>query len=319
MENNTKVRPLYLAKILVERTDEDHFLTTNQLIDILKNEYDIPAHRQTVAFEVKLLQQVGLDIDVQKSVQNRFRYVGRQFDVAELKLLIDAVESSKFISTKRSLQLSEKLSSLAGTYKAVEFKRNILVEGKVKTSNEKVTIIIDAVNTAINKKRKISFLYFHYNEKKKKAYKNDGKPYFFSPYNLVWNGDYYYMIGWSDKHEKITTFRIDRISECPKILEKKAEPKPKDFNINKHINEAFHMFDCEKEVVTLQCDNDVMDAIIDKFGEQVKVKNNRNGTFEITETVAVSNVFYSWIFGFGGKVKILRPENIAIQYKSLLK
>ncbi|MBQ9030699.1 MAG: WYL domain-containing protein [Parasporobacterium sp.] len=317
MENNTKLRPLFLARILAERTDEEHYLTTNQLIDILNNEFGIPAHRQTIAFEIKMLQQAGMDIDVQKSVQNRFRYIGRQFDIAELKLLIDAVDSSKFISPKRSMQLTEKLCALAGPYKATEFKRNILVEGKVKTSNEKVTFIIDAVNTAINRKRKISFLYFHYNEKKNKVYKNDGKPYIFSPYYLVWNGDYYYMVGWSDKHNKITTFRIDRVVESPEILDQKAAPKPKDFNINKHINEAFHMFDCDKEAVTLRCDNDMMDAIIDKFGENVKVKNNSNGTFEITETVAVSNVFYCWIFGFGGKVKIIKPDKIMKDYMGL--
>lgn len=314
MENDTKSRPLYIAKILLERTDEDHYLTTNQLIDILKTEYNIPAHRQTIAAEISLLQKMGMDIVVYKSTQNRIRLVGRPFDLAELKLLIDAVESSKFISGKQSLKLAEKLGSLAGQYKAAQLQRNILVEGRVKTGNEKVTFIIDAVNSAINKGKKISFYYFHFNEKKRKVLKNDGSPYVFSPYHLVWNGDYYYMVGWSDKHAKISTFRIDRIKDVPDILESPAVKKPKGFNITRHINEAFHMFDCDKVDVTLRCDNTVMDAVIDRFGEKVPVINHDDGTFEITQTIAVSNVFYAWVFGFGSKVKIQGPPEIRRSY-----
>jgi len=314
MENDNKLRLLCIAKILYERTDEDHYLTTRQLVEILKTDYNLPTHRQTIAEEIKSLQLMGMDIEVYKSTQNRIRLVSRKFEQAELKLLVDAVVSSKFISTQQSVQLTEKLSELASCHKAEELKRNILVEGKVKTSNKKVPLIIDAVNNAINVKRKIAFYYFHYNEKKRKVLKNDGKPYVFSPYHLVWNGDFYYMVGWSDKHEKITTFRIDRVKEVPEILEDKAIKKPKEFDINKHINEAFHMFDCEKQEVTLRCDNDVMDAMIDKFGEKVKVTNHDDGTFEITETIAVSNVFYSWIFGFGRRVIIIKPEAVRAGY-----
>ena len=315
MENDTKLRPLYIAKILYERTDENHYLTTNQLIDILMTEHNIPAHRQTIGEEIKILQTAGMDIDVQKSTQNRIRLINRWFEQAELKLLIDAVESSKFISSKQSVQLAEKLSNMTSQYNAADLQRNILVEGKIKTTNKKVPLIIDAVNTAINEKRKISFYYFHYNERKRKVLKNNGRAYKFSPYHLVWNGDFYYMVGWSDKHEKITTFRIDRIKDVPELLVEPIKKKPKGFDINRHINEAFHMFDCEKEEVTLRCDNDVMDAIIDKFGEKVKVTNRDDGTFEITETVAVSNVFYSWVYGFGGKVIIRKSESIKKQHE----
>lgn len=318
MENDNKLRLLYIAKILYERTDEDHFLTTRQLVEILKTEYNLPTHRQTIAEEIKSLQLMGMDIDVYKSTQNRIRLLSRKFEQAELKLLIDAVASSKFISTQQSIQLTEKLGELASCHKAEELKRNILVEGKVKTSNKKVPLIIDAVNNAINVKRKIAFYYFHYNEKKKKVLKNDGKPYVFSPYHLVWNGDFYYMVGWSDKHEKIATFRIDRVKEVPEILEDEEVKKPKGFDINKHINEAFHMFDCEKYEVTLRCDNDVMDAMIDKFGDKVKVTNRDDGTFEITETIAVSNVFYSWVFGFGGKVVIEKPDYVENDYRRII-
>lgn len=318
MESDSKLRTLIVAKILYELTDEDHYLTTNQLISILKTEYSISSHRQTIADDIKVLQKVGMDVHVQKSTQNRIRLVNRKFEQAELKLLIDAVESSKFISPKQSMLLLNKLSELTSHHKASDLKRNITVEGKIKTSNSKVALIIDVVNMAINNRRKISFYYFHFDEKKKKVLRNDGAPYTLSPYYLVWNGDYYYMVGWSDKHSKITTFRIDRVKDVPEILEVSCEKKPKEFNINKHINEAFHMFNSEKETVTLVCSNDVVDAIIDKFGERVKINNKDDCSFEITETVCISNVFFAWVFGFCGKVKIKSPENVKNKYRIML-
>ena len=173
MDNNAKLRPLYLAKILYERTDEGHYLTTMQLAQILEEEYGIPAHRQTIKTDIELLQQFGMDIQEVKSTQNRYNLISRQFEIAELKLLIDAVQSSKFISKERSEQMVSKIVTLAGQHKAEELKRNASVEGRVKSENRQDLLIVDAINEAINARKKIGFQYFAYNIRKQKKLRHD--------------------------------------------------------------------------------------------------------------------------------------------------
>ena len=166
MDSDAKLRPLYLAKILYEMTDEDHYLTTAQLIQLLEEKYGIKAHRQTIKAEVELLKQFGLEIEEVKSTQNRYNLYGRTFDIPELKLLIDAVESSKFISAAKSLELVKKLSSLTSNQIAATLTRNVSCEGRIKSGNEKIYLIIDTINEAINSNRQISFQYFQYNVRK---------------------------------------------------------------------------------------------------------------------------------------------------------
>ena len=201
MDNDAKLRPLYLAKILYEQTDEEHVLTTAQLIQILEERYGIKAHRQTIKAEIELLKQFGLDIEEVKSTQNRYNLFGRRFDTPELKLLIDAVESSKFITATKSNELVDKISSLTSTHIASTLRRNVSCEGRIKPGNERIYIIIDAINDAINNNKKISFQYFEYNVRKEKKLRRNGDPYVITPLHLVWNGDCYYMIGVYDyKH-----------------------------------------------------------------------------------------------------------------------
>lgn len=319
MDNTAKLRPLYLAKILYEKTDENHFLTTAQLIQILEEQYGITSHRQTIKTDIELLQQFGLEIEEVKSVQNRYNLYGRQFDIPELKLLIDAVESSKFITATKSQALVEKLSRLAGEHASAVLKRNVCCENRVKPGNEKIYLIIDAINEAINANKKISFQYFRYDANKKQQLKLDGKSYEITPLHLVWNGDYYYMIGVYDYQQRLGSFRVDRIARRPEILAADGTPAPEGFDINEHINTTFRMFNSPHEAVTLICDNEVMDAIIDRFGEDVVTCSHNQNSFRALVNVAVSNVFYSWVFGFGGKVKILHPAEVKEQYSNMLR
>lgn len=319
MDNESKLRPLYLGKILYEQTDEDNYLTTAQLIQILEDKYGIHSHRATIATEIELLRQYGMDIETVKSTQNKYHLVCREFDIAELKLLIDAVESSKFISAKKSEQLVAKISKFAGSHKGNELKRNIFPEGRIKPVNEQILLIVDAVNEAINTNRKIAFQYYQYNVRKEKKVKNDGDQYIFSPYYLVWNGEYYYMVGYSDKHKSIGSYRIDRICSRPKILGIECVPKPESFDINDYLNTMFRMYNSERCTVELVCDNTVMDAIIDRFGENVKTYANNMNTFRVEVEIATNHIFYSWIFGFCGRVKIKSPEKVRIEYTQMVK
>ena len=319
MDNDAKLRPLYLGKILYERTDEDHCLSTNELINILKEEYGISSHRQTLATEIELLRDFGMDIECVRERQNKYHLISREFDLAELKLIIDAVDACKFISGRESRKLSVKLAGLAGGCHAEKLKRNGNAEGRVRTTNEKTCLIIDAVNMAINTKRKISFRYFTYDQNKKKVLKHGGEPYVFSPYELIWDGDRYYILGWSDRHGEMRTFRVDRISEQPEILDIKAVKKPADFSGNGYVRTNYKMFAGEVKEVTLICDNETMDSMVDRFGEKVNTDPLNKKQFRLKAEVADSQVFYAWVFGFGGKVKIEAPEDVKTAYNKMLK
>ena len=317
MDNDSKLRPLYLAKILYEQTDEEHYLTTVQLINILEEKYGISAHRQTIKSEIELLRKFGIEIEEVKSVQNRYNICSREFENSELKLLIDAVESAKFITARKSKELVAKLSSLAGDYGAEKLKRNVCCEGRIKSDNERIYIIVDTINEAINEGKKISFPYFQYNVKKQHQLKHDGEAYVLSPLHLVWNGDFYYLVGVAEDNT-IRNFRVDRIAKCPTILEENSSQAPEDFNIDDYINTTFRMFNAEHTDVELLCDNDVIDSIIDRFGENIKITEAATENFKITVNVATSHIFYSWIFGFGGKVKILGPDMVREEYVAML-
>ena len=319
MDNDAKLRPWLLAKILYERTDYDNCLTTAQLMKILEEEYGMPTHRTTIGADIEMLQSLGMDIQLTKSTQNKYNVLERYFNEAELKLMIDAVASSRFITAAQSKNLIDKIGAMAGKNAAKRMIRNVSVERRIKGTNKKVMSIVDAVNEAITQKKQISFQYFEYNVKKERKPRFDGYRYRFSPWRLVWNGDYYYIVGWYAKYEKIMSYRVDRIVSAPLILDDDAIPMPKNFDLDKHLNTMFHMFSSERQTVELVCDNKVVDAIIDRFGEKVDITIVDDEHFKVAAEVAVNNVLFSWIVGFGGLVKIAAPEDVREEYKEFVR
>ena len=197
--------------------------------------------------------------------------------------------------------------------------RNVSCEGRIKSGNEKIYLIIDTINEAINSNRQISFQYFQYNVRKEQQLKHNGEPYVITPLHLVWNGDYYYMIGVYTYKQRIGNFRVDRIAKRPKILDAEGTPAPEGFNIDEYINTTFKMFNSEHAEVELVCDNEVMDSIIDKFGAEVTTYANDMTSFRAVVNVAVNHVFLSWVFGFGGKVKIKSPETVREKYSAMVR
>jgi len=178
---------------------------------------------------------------------------------------------------------------------------------------------MEALNDAINASKKVSFQYFTYNVRKEQKLKYDGYTYVFSPYKLIWNGDYYYVVGFSEKHKGIGSFRVDRIARCPKILDEDAVQPPKNFDLNVYLNSMFRMYNGQRKQIELVCSNDVMDAIIDKFGKDVHVLANDMKSFRAVIETSVGSVFYSWIFGFGGRVAIKSPEDVKAEYAEMVR
>lgn len=318
MDIKAKLRPFYVAKMLYEQTDEDHYLTIAQIMEQLEKEYGISTSRGTVGDDIKVLQELGIEIEVVPSTQKRFSLIGRRFDLPELKTLIDAVESARFIPKKKSAALVEKLGSLTSQHNTKKLVRNVDVENRLKADNEKIYYIMEALNDVINASKKVSFQYFTYNVRKEQKLKYDGYTYVFSPYKLIWNGDYYYVVGFSEKHKGIGSFRVDRIARCPKILDDDAVQPPKNFDLNVYLNSMFRMYNGQRKQIELVCSNDVMDAIIDKFGKDVHVLANDMKSFRAVIETSVGSVFYSWIFGFGGKVVIKSPEDVKDEYSSMV-
>lgn len=199
---------------------------------------------------------------------------------------------------------------MAGKNAAERMIRIVSVERRIKGSNKKILNIIDVINAAITQEKQISFQYFEYNARKDRKPRYDGYWYKFSPWRLVWNGDFYYVIGWYEKYNHVTNWRIDRMVSNPKILEDDAISMPKGFDLDKYINTMYHMFSSERRTVELICNNSVMDAIIDRFGEDVTTCACDMENFRAVVEVAVNNTLFSWIVGFGGLVKIKSPDDV---------
>ena len=318
MENDSKIRLLRILELLKTQTDEDHPLTISEIEAALHEKWGLDAYRVTIQKDIAALIAVGHEIEIVRSTQNKYYLASRLFELPELKLLIDAVESSKFITEKKSRLLTEKLTSLASINEAGQLRRNISIADRVKAGNEQIYYIMDALNDAINAHCKVSFLYFEYDGKKHRKLKNEGEPYVLSPYTLTWNGDFYYVVGFSDKHGKIATFRVDRIHEVPTILEEKAVPKPKKYSIGDFAEKAFQLFDSEHAQVELLCENNMMNTVLDHFGDKVKPIEADNEHFSFSAEVSVSPTFFAWVFQFGGRIRILGPQSVIDSYGELL-
>ena len=197
-------------------------------------------------------------------------------------------------------------------------KRNLYIDENYKTENEQGYLITDAINEAINQKKKIAFQMAEYNNRKERVLHNNGEQYIFSPYSLVWDGDYYYVVGYSEKYKDIGSHRVDKIWKRPEILDEDAHPMPDDLNLANYTHSLFRMYRSPLERVELVCLNGFMDTMIDHFGRNVETFEVDDTHFGVAPTIAVSHIFYSWIFGFGGKVTIKGPENVRQEYREMV-
>jgi len=297
--------------ILHDSDDKD---TRDKIIDDFKNNMTVDI---LIVFNM-LLQEFGMDIVTIHSTQSKYFVASRKFELPELKLLIDAVESSKFITKKKSETLIEKIHTMTSPGQVAKLKRNNYVVNRIKPDNEQIYYIIDAINDAINAGKQISFQYYDYTGLKKKVLKNKGEVYKFSPYKLLWCGDYYYVLGYSEKKSKVINFRVDRIASKPEILAKDIIPMPDDFDIENYTKEVFFMFSGEKVLVDLRCDNSLMKTMVDRFGEDVTTLAYDMTSFRVQTEVSASPTFFGWVFGFNGKVQILAPERVKEQYRQMI-
>ena len=321
MENQTKLRLFYLYQHMIRNTDPEHRLTTNELIRYMKSEHGIDVDRTTIADDFAIMKQAGINCEVKKSRQNQYYYDDRLFELSELKTLVDAVASAKFITETRSRQLIRKLMELTSVYNAENLRRHVFAEGRAKSENKNIFIISDAINDAIDKGYKIRFQYTDYSIRKRRVLKNGGERYTVSPYALIWDGDFYYVVGYCDDRKHTRNFRVDRIySEVEKLENEPAHPAPPDFGPASYSKKVFRMYDTDETVpVDLLCDASLMKYVIDQFGRDVNTEVTDEEHFLAHVTVCPSPTFYRWVFGWGGKMKITGPESIRKEYRKKLK
>lgn len=320
MENGTKFRILYLYQYLVRYSDAEHPVSTVELIRMLKEKHNIDVNRNTIGKDLDIMNQSGLHIEVIRSTQNKYYFDGQLFDLAEIKILMDAISSSKFITERKSEELITKLLSLTNEHGANKLRRHMFVSGRVKSDNEKGYYIVDAINEAIDTKRKISFQYTEHNQRKERVLRHNGESYVISPYALMWDGDYYYLIGYNEKRSMIQNFRLDRIFQQPLILEEFSIPAPESFDLSAYSKSVFRMYGTnEISQVTLLCENFIVDAVIDNFGLDVSIEPVDENHFLAHVDVYASPTFYRWIFGWNGGIKIIEPYEIKECFNDMLK
>ena len=304
--NTMKRRMVLLWKLLYDQTDEDHPVTTYDIVDYMAK-HGIKVSRKTIKPDVDLMVECGFDIVTVSGKPNRYFWGSRELQVPELKLLIDAVSSSRFLTKKKSDELKNKLTGLASVHQRKQLSRHIYTTNTVKPRNESIYYTVDKINDAIEAKRKISFNIIEYDGKRRKKHRNDGEVYVVSPYALYWNDDFYYVVGWSDKHEAVSALRADRMDHL-EILEEKAKKKPKGFRISDYSHKVFEMFDGNEVIVTLQCKSHLMKYVMDRFGDKFDFEPGEDDTFTCEVEVCLSPTFYGWVFGFCGEIRILSPK-----------
>ena len=316
--SNQKLKPLYLAKILLDRTDEDNALTAQGLVDALAV-HDIPANRKSIYDDIDALREYGLDIEHRHGKDGGYFIASRDFELPELKLLVDAVQSSRLITGRKSSELIKKLSTLTSADQAKQLNRQVYISGRAKALNETVYYSIDAIHAAINDRKMISFKYFDYSISKKRVYRRGDHEYIRTPIALCWNEDKYYLITYSQKFDNpFANYRVDRMAEVNVLDESAENYNRKTFSVSDYIKRAFGMFAGEVVASRLVFDESLVSVVLDHFGADTRMTKTRDGRFEINAEVSATPVFLAWMFQFGDKAEIISPESLRDAMRGLI-
>ena len=309
-------KTLRIEQILFERTDEDHKLTAEDIAHILETDFEgLSAERKAVYRYIDAMRDV--DIDVNHESDGYF-IASRTFELPELKLLVDAVQSSKFITEKKSAELIKKLGTLASTHQAKSLRRQVYAAGRIKSMNESIYRSIDGIHTALIGNRRITFRYFDWNEKKEKVYRHDGKEYTADPLLLCWDDEKYYLIAYDVEAQKIKHFRVDKMDHMH-ITENIAKTKKLTSDeIAGYTDRHFGMFGGEEVKVTLRCRNHLAGVIIDRFGKDMTFRTSPDGYFTVSVSVAESVHFFTWILNFEGGVSIVSPAGVKDRFRKFV-
>ena len=317
MTNKTRV--LFLLQYLKDHSDEGKAVTNIDIRNYFnsrKEKVSLPTIRDDIAS----LRAAGYDISVREvnGVATYYKFLDREWTLPELQILIDAVSAGQFITPEKSRQMIRKLKLMAGPTEREQLEPDILVSDHVKAPNEQILYIVQAIKEAIQNDEQICFQHYEYNEEKDRVPKHDGYVYTVSPYAMIWKNDRYYLVGWSEKHDKVTHFRIDRMG-MPKSNHKPRRPEPEDLCLEDRTDKIFSMFDGPEEAVTLRCKPGLLGQVIDQFGDDIHIRKIQDGKLDITAIVHLSPTFFGWLFQYVGEMTLIAPDSVCQKYVVMMK
>ena len=313
---NQKFKLYRLAQIMLEKTDDDHYITMPEILSALE-EYEVTADRKSIYNDLRDLEVLGIEVEGEPA-GNRYHYhvVSRPFELPELKLLVDAIQSSKFITERKTNALIKKLEQLVSKYEAMKLQRQVYVSGRIKTMNESIYYTVDAIHNAISENKKIRFQYFQWNVKKEMELRHNGAWYHISPWGLSWDDENYYLVGYDSAAGQIKHYRVDKMLHI-QMTDEKREGKEhfKKLDMADYAKKSFGMFGGKEQKVKLLVANNLAGVIIDRFGKNVMMIPEDGDHFTVIVDVHVSNQFLGWIFSLGKDVKIISPDEVVEQMK----
>lgn len=313
---NQKFKLYCLAQIMLEQTDEEHYISMPEIIEALAA-YDITADRKSLYQDLRDLEKLGIEVEGE-ATGNRYHYhvISRFFELPELKLLVDAIQSSKFIIERKSNALIKKLERLVSKYEAQKLQRQVYVSGRIKTMNESIYYTVDAIHNAISENRKIKFQYYQWNLKKEMELRHNGAWYHISPWGLSWDDENYYLVGFDSEAGLIKHYRVDKMLHISMSEEKRegSEYFTK-LDMAEYAKKSFGMYGGEEQTVKLLVDNSLAGVVIDRFGKDVMMIPTDGNRFTVSVNVRVSRQFMGWVFSLGEKVKIIGPDLVIQQMR----
>ena len=318
-QSGQKVKLLAVRQLLLERGDEERPISTEEFLTSLERR-GISAERKSIYRDMETLREWGMDVQFRKGKNGGWFLGQRDFELPELKLLVDAVQSSRFISRKKSDALIRKLEGLTSVGQARQLQRQVYVDRRVKTENEGVYYAIDKLHTAIAAGRAVTFQYFDYNVKKEKVFRREGKRYTVSPYGLIWSDENYYLVGWDHAVGELRHYRVDKTASLAvTCLPRAGDESCRRFDLAEYGQRHFHMFSGREGKVRLRCENRLVNVMLDRFGQDVMFIPDGPEHFVLTVEAAVSPQFYGWLFGLGSGVSLTGPDWAVEEWRGLLR
>ena len=313
---NQKFKLYRLAQIMLEKTDDDHYITMPEILSSLEA-YGVTADRKSIYNDLRDLEVFGIEVEGEP-VGGRYHYhvLNRPFELPELKLLVDAIQSSKFITERKTNALIKKLEQLVSQYEAVKLQRQVYVSGRIKTMNESIYYTIDAIHNAISENKKIRFQYYQWNVKKEMELRHGGAFYHISPWGLSWDDENYYLVGYDSESDTLKHYRVDKMLHIQMSDEKReGQEHFERLNMADYAKKSFGMFGGKEQKVKLLVKNELAGVMIDRFGKDIMMIPKEEKYFTVNVDVHISNQFLGWVFSLGDGVKIISPDEVVEQMK----
>ena len=315
---NQKLKILYLMKFLQEKTDREHPVSVKDIIQTMEA-YGISVERKTVYDDIETLRTFGMKIGSRRGKPAGFYLEERTFELPELKFLMDAVQSSKFITEKQSAALVRKLENLASVHEAKKLKSQVFLMPGIKTLNEEIYTNIETIYDAISANRQISFRYYQWTLSRELKPKRGGERYRISPGKLLWNNDNYYLMGLDESSGIVKHYRVDKMMDVAVEEEKRSgESVFRDFDMGRFSAETFGMFDGKETILKIRFSNELVGVVLDRFGKKAVLQRSDDTHFFLQTHIRVSGQFFGWLTGLGPGAEIVSPEKGRKEYKSFL-